>query len=77
MRPWLSAVRVRATGVPTAGVPAARDQAGRAVDALFAPGTVETALVETYGPRLAPEGAQPKESDREYLEKLRSLGYLK
>jgi hypothetical protein len=60
-----------------AGIPTARDLAGAPVPALFAPGTTEIVAVATYGPRVAPEAALAPESDREYLEKLRSLGYLK
>jgi hypothetical protein len=60
-----------------AGIPPARDLGGAPVPALFAPGTTETVTVATYGPRVAPEAAVAPESDREYLEKLRSLGYLK
>jgi hypothetical protein len=59
------------------GVPPARDLDGRPVAGLFAPGSVETVTVATYGPRIAPPAAARPESDREYLEKLRSLGYLK
>jgi hypothetical protein len=60
-----------------AGVPAARDLGGAPVAALFAPGTLEAAVVASYGPRVVPPAAAAPESDREYLEKLRSLGYLK
>jgi hypothetical protein len=59
-----------------AGVPAARDLPGRAAEPLFAPGTLETATVATYGPRIAPPARAARGSDREYLEKLKSLGYL-
>ena len=59
-----------------AGVPVARDLAGRPVQALFAPGSLETAQVETYGPRVLPPSAASPRADREYLEKLKSLGYL-
>ncbi len=59
-----------------AGVPPARDLPGRPAEALFAPGSLETETVETYGPRVAPAGAVRRGGDREYLEKLRSLGYL-
>lgn len=60
-----------------AGVPAARDLGGAPVAALFSPGSLETATVASYGPRVLPPAAAAPESDREYLEKLRSLGYLK
>ena len=59
------------------GVPAARDLEGAPVAALFAPGSVETLTVASWGPRVVSPSAPPPESDREYLEKLRSLGYLK
>ncbi len=59
-----------------AGVPPARDLGGVPLPALFAPGSLETATVATYGPRSVPRTAAKPESDREYLEKLRSLGYL-
>ena len=36
------------------GIPPARDLAGRPVASLFAPGTLETATVPSYGPRVAP-----------------------
>jgi hypothetical protein len=60
-----------------AGVPPASDLAGKPVAALFSPGSLETAAVATYGPRVVAPGAPAPQSDREYLEKLRSLGYLK
>ncbi len=59
-----------------AGVPAAADLPGRPVAALFPPGTLETATVSTYGQRSAPEGARSAATDREYMQKLKSLGYL-
>lgn len=59
-----------------AGVPPARDLPGRPVASLFDPGMLETATVATYGARVAPAGARSREVDREYLERLRSLGYL-
>ena len=59
------------------GVPAPRDLAGAPVAALFAPGSLETLTVASWGPRVVPPAAVRPESDREYLEKLRSLGYLK
>jgi phytoene dehydrogenase-like protein len=39
-------------------------------------GTLETATVASYGPRVAPPASTAPERDQEYLEKLRSLGYL-
>jgi hypothetical protein len=59
-----------------AGVPFARDLPGRPVPRLFGPNRLEVESVETYGPRIAPTGAEHRRSDRDYLEKLRSLGYL-
>ncbi len=59
------------------GVPAARDLPGHPVASLFSPGSVEAATVGTYGHRVAPPASPAPDSDREYLEKLRSLGYLK
>ncbi len=59
------------------GVPAARDLSGHPVASLFSPGSIETATVASYGPRVAPPVPAAPESDRENQEKLRSLGYLK
>ncbi len=59
-----------------AGVPSAADLVGRPVPALFAPGSLDTETVPSYGPRVAPEAPPRRGSDREYLEKLKSLGYL-
>ncbi len=60
-----------------AGVPAAAELAGRPATALFPAGTLEAATVSAYGPRHAPEAARSAATDREYLEKLKSLGYLR
>jgi hypothetical protein len=59
-----------------AGIPPARDLPGRPAAALFAPGTVETVTVASYGDRVAPGPARARTSDRDYLEKLKSLGYI-
>lgn len=59
-----------------AGIPVARDLAGRPAPSLFRPGSLETATVERYGDRVAPATARGRETDREYLERLKSLGYL-
>jgi hypothetical protein len=71
--PWDAAPSILAR----AGVPAAQDLDGKPVPALFSPGSLEKATVPAYGPRVVPRAPAAPESDREYLEKLRSLGYLK
>lgn len=74
-------VQIRAADVAPsilarAGVPPASDLAGRPAGSLFAAGSLETATVATYGPRVAPSAPPAVEGDREYLDKLKSLGYL-
>ncbi|MEO8431325.1 MAG: hypothetical protein ABI592_07435 [Acidobacteriota bacterium] len=59
-----------------AGIPAASDLPGRPVPALFREGSLETLTVPTYGARSEPQAARSPTSDREYLKKLKSLGYL-
>ena len=59
-----------------AGIPAAEDLPGRAAAALFAAGSLEASTVPTYGPRLATAPGHTSVTDKEYLDKLRSLGYL-
>lgn len=59
-----------------AGLPVAADLPGRPAAALFRPGSLETSTVPTYGLRTAPIAARSTVTDREYLEKLKSLGYL-
>ncbi|HVE65128.1 MAG TPA: hypothetical protein VNC59_00995, partial [Thermoanaerobaculia bacterium] len=58
------------------GVPVASDLPGEPAASLFRTGTVERARVATYGERIAPAAQPRRETDREYLEKLKSLGYL-
>ena len=58
------------------GIPVARDLPGRGIAALFRPGSIETSAVTTYGERIVPVPAERPETDREYLRKLKSLGYL-
>ncbi len=58
------------------GVPVAEDLPGRPAVSLFRPGTLEETKVATYGERIAPAVEPRRETDREYLEKLKSLGYL-
>ncbi|HEY6146080.1 MAG TPA: hypothetical protein VIZ69_00220, partial [Thermoanaerobaculia bacterium] len=72
----IRAVDVAPSLLARAGIPAAEDLAGRPVPALFREGSLETLTVPTYGPRLAPASAGSPTSDKEYLKKLRSLGYL-
>lgn len=59
-----------------AGIPGAADLPGHAVAALFDARFLEKATVPSYGPRLFMAPGQGTVSDREYLEKLKSLGYL-
>jgi hypothetical protein len=59
-----------------AGIPAAADLPGRAASALFDGRFLETSIVPSYGPRILMAPGQRTVSDREYLEKLKSLGYL-
>jgi hypothetical protein len=59
-----------------AGIPAARDLVGRPAGSLFASGSLETTTVASYGDRVAPSLPARRDTDREYLEKLKSLGYL-
>jgi hypothetical protein len=59
------------------GIPPAADLAGAPLTRLFAPGQMDPRRVATYGTRISREPAgRPTEAGREYLQKLRSLGYL-
>ncbi len=59
------------------GVPAARDLGGHPVASLLSRGLGRSGdRARPGGPRVAPPATSAPESDREYLEKLRSLGYL-
>ncbi|MEP7133136.1 MAG: hypothetical protein ABI914_08210 [Acidobacteriota bacterium] len=77
-------VRMRAADVAPSilarsGIPLADDLSGRPVPALFRQGSLESARVPTYGARVEPSagGGPAVATDREYLNKLKSLGYLK
>jgi len=68
---------VTPTIIARLGIPAARDLTGASLSALFAPGALEAASVSSYGDRLpTSKTLAPTETGREYLEKLKSLGYL-
>ena len=76
-----SIARIRAADVVTsilarAGIPGAADLPGRPAAALFREGALETLTVPTYGARAEPPPSRSPTSDREYLKKLKSLGYL-
>ena len=72
----IEAADVAPSVLARAGIPAAEDLLGRAVPALFREGSLEKATVATYGSRIAPAAGPPVTTDREYLRKLKSLGYL-
>jgi hypothetical protein len=59
-----------------AGLPVAADLPGHPAAPLFLPGTLEASTVPTYGARTPPAAPRSPVTDREYLEKLKSLGYL-
>jgi hypothetical protein len=76
-----ASIRIRAEDVTPsllarAGIPTAEDLPGRPVPALFREGSLETLTVPTYGPRIAPSAPASPTSDKDYLKKLKSLGYL-
>jgi len=59
------------------GIPAARDLEGAPLAGLFAAGALEERRVPGYGNRVSREpAAEESASGREYLQKLKSLGYL-
>jgi hypothetical protein len=58
-----------------ARLPVATDLPGQPA-ARFPPGTLEASTVPTYGTRNPPAAPRSAVTDREYLEKLKSLGYL-
>jgi hypothetical protein len=79
-QPW-SVTQIRSEEVAPsilarAGIPVAEDVSGRPAAALFGAGRLETATVPTYGERIASLPSKSKVTDREYLERLKSLGYL-
>ena len=66
---------VAPTVLAVLGVPAARDVAGKVRADLLAPGAATSETVATWGRRRA--GAPPSVDPKEYVENLRSLGYLR
>jgi hypothetical protein len=68
-------VDVAPTVLAVLGVPAARDIAGRTLRALLAEGATTEETVASWGRRRA--GAPPSVDPKEYVENLRSLGYLR
>ena len=58
------------------GITAARDLGATPDFGAFVPGALETGTVASYGDRRSASGPEPTETGREYLEKLKSLGYL-
>ncbi len=78
-RPGAAATIAPADVAPTVlaalGVPASRAAVGRVCAGILRPGTATTATVASWGVR--PRGAAPPIDPKEYVENLRSLGYLK
>ena len=68
---------VAPTILARAGIPVAEDLPGRPVSGLFPGDLLETTTVASYGPRIRTASQGRVVTDKEYLEKLRSLGYLK
>ncbi len=66
---------VTPTVLAALGVPASREAAGRVRAGLLRPGTATTATVASWGVR--PRGAAPAIDPKDYVENLRSLGYLR
>ncbi len=66
---------VAPTVLAVLGVPAARDAAGKVRGDLLADGAATTETVASWGRRRA--GAPPAVDPKEYVENLRSLGYLR
>ena len=76
--PGTKAEDIAPTILARLGIPAASDLDGAPLAADFRPDALERRRVATYGPRSSREPvALNSPSGREYLEKLKSLGYLK
>jgi len=58
------------------GIPVARDLAAPPDFGSFLPGALETGTVTSYGDRRSTSKPEATETGRQYLEKLKSLGYL-
>ena len=66
---------VAPTVLAVLGVPAARDVAGRVRPEFLAPGATTPETISSWGRRRT--GAPPSVDPKEYVENLRSLGYLR
>ncbi|HQR47328.1 MAG TPA: hypothetical protein PK598_15115, partial [Thermoanaerobaculia bacterium] len=71
----LAPADVAPTVLAVLGVPASRETAGKVRAGLLRPGAATTATVASWGIR--PRGASPAIDPKEYVENLKSLGYLK
>jgi hypothetical protein len=78
-RPGASTTIAPADVAPTVlaalGIPASREATGKVCASLLQPGAVTTATVSSWG--LRPRGAAVAVDPKEYVENLKSLGYLK
>ncbi len=72
----IRAVDVAPSILARSGIPVALDLEGRPVPALFRAGSTESGSVATYGGRVERAVPAPAASDRDYLKKLKALGYL-
>jgi hypothetical protein len=71
----LAPADVAPTVLAALGIPASRETAGKVRAGLLQPGAVSSATVASWGFR--PRGADVAVDPKEYVENLKSLGYLK